>query len=48
MAIEAGANGIKVELTPGEIEDDYGLYMRGSDKRKVRISSRRRKGEESI
>jgi hypothetical protein len=22
MAIEAGANGIKVELIPGEIEDD--------------------------
>ena len=34
MAIEAGANGITVQFTPREIEDDYGLYVRGSDKRK--------------
>jgi biotin synthase len=51
MAIEAGANGITVQFTPREIEDDYGLYVRGSDKRKqgflVGIEKAKRVSEET-
>lgn len=32
MAIDAGANGVTVQFTPREIEDEYGLYARGSEK----------------
>jgi biotin synthase len=34
MAIDAGANGITVQFTPREIEAEYGLYARGSEKLK--------------
>jgi biotin synthase len=32
MAIDAGANGLTVQFTPPEIESNYGLYARGSEK----------------
>jgi biotin synthase len=32
MAVDAGANGVTVQFTPPEIEDEYGLYARGSEK----------------
>src|SRR5262249_35814719 len=32
LAIDAGANGVTVQFTPPEVEDDYGLYARGSEK----------------
>jgi biotin synthase len=34
LGIDAGANGITVQFTPAEIEDQYGLYARGAEKRK--------------
>ena len=33
LAIDAGANGVTVQFTPPEIEDNYGLYERGSEKK---------------
>lgn len=33
LGIDAGANGITVQFTPAEIEDQYGLYARGTEKR---------------
>jgi biotin synthase len=33
LGIDAGANGITVQFTPTEIEDRYGLYARGTEKR---------------
>jgi len=32
MAIDAGANGLTVQFTPPDIESNYGLYARGSEK----------------
>jgi biotin synthase len=32
MAIDAGANGLTVQFTPPDIENNYGLYARGSEK----------------
>lgn len=32
IAIDAGANGVTVQFTPPDIEDNYGLYARGSEK----------------
>lgn len=33
LGIDAGANGITVQFTPSEIEEQYGLYARGAEKR---------------
>jgi len=33
LAIDAGANGVTVQFTPPEIEEQYGLYARGAEKR---------------
>ncbi len=51
MAVDAGANGVTVQFTPPEIEDNYGLYERGSEKKQqgylVRLDKAKRVSEET-